>query len=605
MSRGIDWTPEQSKLVTDLLRQHLPGVKAWAYGSRARWNARPDSDLDLVVFADRSQKAQVSALSEALEESSLPYKVDLFVWDEVPDNFRLQIEKERVEVSPLAPASSPGAAGSAATPLSGAKPRNAPEWEVTTLGKICLDQSGAIQTGPFGSQLHASDYVDVGVPVVMPVNIGTDGRLHEEGIERIAKEDAERLSQHILRAGDIVFSRRGDVTRCAYVDPEQVGWFCGTGCLKIRLGTEKKATSRFIAYSLKLPESKEWLVRHAVGATMPNLNTTILGNIPCVLPPISVQKSIAHILGTLDDKIELNRCINQTLEKMAQALFKSWFVDFDPVKAKSFALEAGGTPEEAEQAAMQAISGKSPQELENFQRDQPEAFADLTRTASLFPSRLIESEFGPIPEGWRVGCVGDVCQDIFSGGTPTTTEARYWGGGIPWLSSGETGEKFIIKTEKSITPAGVVESSTREAKKYAVVIASAGQGKTRGQTSLLLIDSYVNQSVVVLQSAGGNPYVAIWLFFLLSGRYEEMRGISDSHSSRGSLTTKLVRGMPVSLPPDLLLEEYGRISWESIQEIDRRIQLTRTLISTRDSLLPKLLSGELEIPNELLQAESV
>ena len=153
------------------------------------------------------------------------------------------------------------------------------EWNSTTLGQICKAQGGAIQTGPFGSQLHTADYKDVGVPVVMPTNIG-DGGIVLDGIARIDQTDVERLSQHKLKLGDIVFSRRGDVTKNALVREHEVGFFCGTGCLKVRLGEESIASAKFISHCLRLPEIKDWLIRHAVGATMPNLNTGILSAVP-------------------------------------------------------------------------------------------------------------------------------------------------------------------------------------------------------------------------------------------------------------------------------------------------------------------------------------
>ena len=144
----------------------------------------------------------------------------------------------------------------------------APTFAATTLGEICESQGGAIQTGPFGSQLHTSDYKEFGIPVVMPTNIG-DGGIVEDGIARIDQSDVDRLSQHKLQLGDIVFSRRGDVTKNALIREREVGWFCGTGCLKVRLGNEKTATAKFISHCLRSPDIKEWLVRHAVGATMP------------------------------------------------------------------------------------------------------------------------------------------------------------------------------------------------------------------------------------------------------------------------------------------------------------------------------------------------
>ncbi|WPD23620.1 MAG: restriction endonuclease subunit S [Candidatus Electrothrix scaldis] len=176
------------------------------------------------------------------------------------------------------------------------------EWQTTTLGKIVKDGSGFIQTGPFGSQLHASDYVKDGIPVVMPVNLA-DNRVNLTDIARITEEDASRLSKHLVKKGDILYSRRGDVTRKALITDSEVGMFCGTGCLLVRPGN--KIDPRFLAYHLSSPKNQEWIIRHAIGATMPNLNTGILSDVPLRVPSRALQRAIAHILGSLDDKIKL------------------------------------------------------------------------------------------------------------------------------------------------------------------------------------------------------------------------------------------------------------------------------------------------------------
>ena len=149
----------------------------------------------------------------------------------------------------------------------------------------------------------------------------------------LAQMTQSRLSRYLVQEGDIVYSRRGDVERRALVRGAEEGWLCGTGCLRVRLG-EGGVDPRYASYFLGHPSVREWIVRHAHGATMQNLNTSILSACPFVVPPKEEQRVTAHILGTLDDRIELNRRMNETLEAMVRALFKSWFVDFDPVRAK-------------------------------------------------------------------------------------------------------------------------------------------------------------------------------------------------------------------------------------------------------------------------------
>ncbi len=179
------------------------------------------------------------------------------------------------------------------------------DWLVSTVGEVFDEFSGRIQTGPFGSQLHASDYVDAGIPTVMPANMG-DNRIIEEGISRVRPEDVERLARHKLLKGDIVFSRRGDVERRSLVRDREVGWLCGTGCLLVR-PPRSHVDSAFLSYWFGHPVVRAWLTQHAVGATMLNLNTGILSSVPLVLPPLVEQRAIAEVLGALDDKYESNQ----------------------------------------------------------------------------------------------------------------------------------------------------------------------------------------------------------------------------------------------------------------------------------------------------------
>ena len=194
-------------------------------------------------------------------------------------------------------------------------------WEIAKLGDI----SKNIQTGPFGSQLHQSDYSECGIPVVMPKDL-VGGKISEESIARVDKTHVERLCRHKIEVGDILYSRRGDVGRCAHVTKKEEGWLCGTGCLRVTIDSEK-ADSRFVFFQLQHPDTVGWVEKHAVGATMLNLNTTILSSVPIRLPPLEIQQRIADILSAYDDLIENNQKQIKLLEEAAQRLYKEWFVD--------------------------------------------------------------------------------------------------------------------------------------------------------------------------------------------------------------------------------------------------------------------------------------
>jgi type I restriction enzyme, S subunit len=166
----------------------------------------------------------------------------------------------------------------------------------TTLGEIVRRTGGVIQTGPFGSQLHAGDYTSIGVPLVMPVNLG-DNEIFETDVARVGSSDARRLRRHALREGDIIFGRRGDVGRRSIVRARQAGWLCGTGCLAARFGSNRvEVNPEYVAHYLGSLPARRWLQDNAVGGTMPNLNTVILSALPIWLPLRVRQDAIVAVL---------------------------------------------------------------------------------------------------------------------------------------------------------------------------------------------------------------------------------------------------------------------------------------------------------------------
>lgn len=188
--------------------------------------------------------------------------------------------------------------------------------------------------------------------------------------------------------------------------------------------------------------------------------------------------------------------------------------------------------------------------------------------------------------------IGNYAERIYSGGTPTTSNAAYWGGAFGWFSSGETRNRFVISTEKSITQTGIDNSSTKLAAKHDIVMASAGQGFTRGQTSMLLIDTYVNQSVIVIHA---DRKILPYLFWNLANRYEELRAISDSSSIRGSLTTKMIAAFEVPLANNDVIQTFSDFAWAVIPQIENNLLENERLAALRALLLPKLMSGEIDV----------
>ena len=177
-------------------------------------------------------------------------------------------------------------------------------WRQSSLAEVTKLGTGFIQTGPFGSQLHASDYQDKGTPVVMPQDL-EGRRISTTKIARVDRTHVERLQRHALQVGDVVFSRRGDVGRHAVATEREAGWLCGTGCLLVRPGSKWPAPA-YISQALGLSSSVEWLKRHAVGATMPNLNTGILGDLPMLLPSHDVLEAFESMASSIEQSISSN-----------------------------------------------------------------------------------------------------------------------------------------------------------------------------------------------------------------------------------------------------------------------------------------------------------
>lgn len=407
-------------------------------------------------------------------------------------------------------------------------------WQATTLGVACGEGGGNIQTGPFGSQLHAADYVPFGVPSIMPQNIG-ENRVEEEGIARITPADASRLTRYLVRTGDIIYSRRGDVERRALIREHEDGWLCGTGCLRVRFG-EGVADPLYASYYLGHPDVRAWIVRHAIGATMPNLNTSILSALPFVVPPLEEQRALAAVLGALDDKIECNRRMNATLEAIARALFQSWFVDFDPVRAK--------------------LEGREPYGIE-------------AAIAALFPTALDDSPLGPIPQGWHVGTVGEACE--FAYGKALKEDTRILGSIPVYGSNGRVGWH-----------------NTALVKGPGIVVGRKGNPGivTYAPTDFFPIDT----TFYIVPKNGSNTLYLLHALDLVNlaslGADSAVPGLNRNIA----YLTKLL------FPPAWAMQAYE----DSVAPLYRRKVVneneSRTLAALRDALLPQLLSGAVRVP---------
>ena len=195
------------------------------------------------------------------------------------------------------------------------------KWEMVKLGDIAT----SIQPGPFGSQLHNSDYSEFGTPLIMPKDM-INGHISHENLIFVGNEHVSRLSRHQVHEGNIMVARKGDVRKCVYITENEDGWMTGSDCLKVALN-DAVCFPKFIYYQLRSPYIGKWLETISIGATMPSLNTGLLSGIELVLPPIPIQKRITDILSAYDDLIENNQKQIKLLEEAAQRLYKEWFID--------------------------------------------------------------------------------------------------------------------------------------------------------------------------------------------------------------------------------------------------------------------------------------
>ncbi len=356
-------------------------------------------------------------------------------------------------------------------------------------------------------------------------------------------------------------------------------------------GDQNKIDSRFLLYVLLDHRCQSQLQRAYRGSTVPRVLKTDITGLNFRLPSLAEQEAIGGFLTSVDEKIQLNHQTNQTLEQMAQAIFKSWFVDFEPVKAKIAALEAGGSEEDALLAAMQAISGKGEAELTRLQAEQSEQYAELRATAELFPSAMQDSELGEIPEGWEVAPLSAMV-DLIGGGTPKKSEPSFWNGDICWFSVKDVpsdGNVFVVDTEDKITDEGLNRSSTKLLPIGTTIITARG---TVGKLALTSVSTAMNQSCYgVVANDGTGPYLN---YLRLSEGVHTLK--RNTHGAVFDTITRSTFDTVVQPHPCLAIRQrFEQTVTPMFEAIRNNLIQSNTLSAARDSLLPKLLSGELSV----------
>ena len=404
-----------------------------------------------------------------------------------------------------------------------------------------------IITGPFGSQLHKSDYVQSGIACIMPQNIG-NRTLNKQGIAYVSPQDANRLKRYAVRKNDIVYARRGDVEKHAYIYPIDSDSLCGTGCMRVRVDSSK-ADPLYVSFYLNRPETKRWISQHAVGSNMPNINSGILNDVPLSLPTLYEQTQISKFLEAIDKKISNSNQVCAELESMAKTLYDYWFVQFD-------------FPDE---------NGKPYR----------------TSGGKMVWNDQLKRE---IPKGWGLGKIKHL-GSIVSGGTPSTKHEEYYCDcGFAWITpndlSGNEGKMFIGHGERDVTQDGIDNSSATLMPKGAVLLS------TRAPIGYLAISENelsTNQGFKsIVPDAGYSEY---YIYYLLLRNIPalEKQGVGTTFKE---ISKDTLAEFEVLLPSKTIANKFAE-SIQSACELRAKLEKeNRELTKLRDWLLPMLMNGQ-------------
>ncbi|GLS84687.1 restriction endonuclease subunit S [Paraferrimonas haliotis] len=364
-----------------------------------------------------------------------------------------------------------------------------------------------------------------------------------------------------VKIGDILYSTvRPNQKHYGLVQGDIDDLLVSTGFTVIRSNPEK-CDNNFLYWWITQEQITNYL--QAVGedstSAYPAIKPLDIGKLEIGLPPLPIQKKIAKILGDLDKKIALNTQTNETLEAMAQAIFKSWFVDFDPVKSK--------------------MAGEAPKGMD-------------TATAALFPNKLTDSELGLIPEGWEVSEIGNELT-VAGGGTPSKKNDDFWEGGIHhWTSPKDLSgvkDKVLLDTASKVTDLGLEKISSGLLPVDTVLLSSRAPV---GYLALAKIPTAINQGYIAMkcEKALTSEFVLQWC----THRMDEIKSRA-SGSTFAEISKKNFKPIPVVVPNNDLVKEFTKIAKSLYDSITQNVKQTQELTKLRDTLLPKLLSGELDL----------
>jgi type I restriction enzyme, S subunit len=413
-----------------------------------------------------------------------------------------------------------------------------------------LSEIADVQTGPFGSQLHKEDYVDDGTPIITVEHLGENKILYQN-LPRVGEDDYIRLSKYHLKTDDIVFSRVGSVDRRALVSENENGWMFSGRCLRVRV-TDSSVNPKYLSYLFGTQSFKEYIRSIAVGATMPSINTKILSDIEVDIPSLDLQNRVVDILYKLDLKIWNNDDLINNLELIAQTLFKHWFIDYE------FPNEEG-------------LSYKSNN------------------------GKMVDSELGKIPEGWYMSDVENFSEyNIITGKTPSTKKTEYYDQkGTPFITIPDMhGKVYVTKTNRYLSVKGVESQKNKTLPKNSVCVSCIA---TPGLVVITTKDSQTNQQINSFTPKYENLY---YVYFSLKGLSDHIRDLGSSGSTTLNLNKMQFSKISIIKPSDVILRTFSEVIEPLFKQIKNLMLENEVLEELRDTLIPKLLSGEIEIRDE-------
>ncbi|HHF1579830.1 TPA: restriction endonuclease subunit S [Haemophilus influenzae] len=427
-------------------------------------------------------------------------------------------------------------------------------WKVMKLSEVATIVGGGT---PSSSK---SEYFENGnIPWITPKDLsGYNKRYISKGERNITELGLKNSSAKLLPKNTVLLTSRAPIGYVAIASNE-ISTNQGFKSLVLNNGH----IPEFFYYLLK--NNVHILESRATGSTFKEISGQILKDTELSIPTPDIQQKIVDILSPLDDKIELNTQINQTLEQIAQALFKSWFVDFDPVRAKVQALSGGLSLEQAELAAMQAISGKTPEELTALSQTQPDRYAELAETAKAFPCEMVEVDGVEVPKGWEVKRIDEVIQKI-PVGKKYSSKIAFSEGLVPILDQGRSGV-IGYHNDKPGVKASIEDPI--------IVFAN--------HTCYMRLISYDFSAIQNVFAFKGKECNLYWLYLATLGKQEFVE-------YKGHFPDFLIK--EIIVPPEELTELFGKYVKENFSKIFINDRENSNLAKIRDLLLPKLLNGE-------------